>query len=268
MTIAEIHGKLRVKSPGGVSERLEDLLTSDVFGTMKYVGYQTGFIDWLRSVTSPIDNTMAKDLLPVDSEIHQVHFDFWPTLQNRRKPDLVIGFETKRNEIVMVMIEAKYRSGPSDFEVDEKRQTIDQSGNQIADQVNNFPVRFQKCKELPIVKRVHLYITAHFTCPTNIYNEAITHIEAHDVVLFWLNWQSLIDYLQPHSITDRGKEEMIRDLVCLMRKKRLVLFRGFIQSPPSIIEDWAGQGFWSRKNMMWWKEQPPKLTNNLHFWRE
>ena len=209
MTIAEIHGKLRVKNPGGVSERLEDLLTSDVFSTMKYAGYETGFMDWLRSATSPIDNTTARDLLP-----------------------------------------------------------IDQSGNQIADQVNSFPVQYHKRKKLPIVKRVHLYITAHFICPTNIYEEAITHIQDHDVVLFWLNWQSLINYLQPQSVTDLGKQEMIHDLAHLMKRKRLVLFRGFIQSPPLILEDWDGRGFWSRKKMKWWNRQPPTFPTDLHFWRE
>ena len=46
MTIAELHGKLSPERPQGVNERMEDLLTSDVFGTMKYAGWENGFIDW------------------------------------------------------------------------------------------------------------------------------------------------------------------------------------------------------------------------------
>ncbi len=37
MTIAELHGKLAPGRPAGY-EYMEDLLTSDVFGTMRYAG--------------------------------------------------------------------------------------------------------------------------------------------------------------------------------------------------------------------------------------
>lgn len=45
MTIAELHNKLPYNDPAALHERLEDLLTSDVFGTMKYVGGQYGSLD-------------------------------------------------------------------------------------------------------------------------------------------------------------------------------------------------------------------------------
>ena len=56
MTIAELHGKLSPNRPNGCNDRMEDLLTSDVFSTMKYAGWQCGFLDWLKSSIDPINN--------------------------------------------------------------------------------------------------------------------------------------------------------------------------------------------------------------------
>ena len=43
MSIVEIHGKLSAEAHEG----LEDLLTSDVFGTMLYAGWQPAFHAWM-----------------------------------------------------------------------------------------------------------------------------------------------------------------------------------------------------------------------------
>ncbi len=60
MTIAELHGKLSSSNPNGVNDRMEDLLTSDVFGAMKYAGWENGFIDWLlKSIPGPIQNIVS-----------------------------------------------------------------------------------------------------------------------------------------------------------------------------------------------------------------
>ncbi len=67
MTIAELHGKLSSTRPASINDRLEDLLTSDVFGTMKYAGWENGFLNWIQqsipaSVTPPptANRTLSK----------------------------------------------------------------------------------------------------------------------------------------------------------------------------------------------------------------
>jgi len=76
MTIAELHGKLNPERPAGAHERMEDLLTSDVFGTMKYVGWQYGFMNWLRSAQSPDGKYYAADVLPANDVLRCVRFEF------------------------------------------------------------------------------------------------------------------------------------------------------------------------------------------------
>jgi len=265
MTIAELHGKLNPDRPCGAHERMEDLLTSDVFGAMKYVGWQYGFMNWLRSAKSPYGEHNAANLLPANDIIRHVHFAFWPLLKNNREPDLLIGIETETSGIVQIMIEAKYFSGASDMEMDAEDVTPERSGNQIADQVNCFPDAFPKVRDKG-TRQIHMYVTAHDSCPAEIYDRATAHIVRKDIPLFWLNWQSLPSYLEEIETEDGGRQEMIDDLIRLLQRKELIPFRGFrigsIGEWPSLI----GQSFWVVQP--WWNVPLPELLSPTGFLEE
>lgn len=66
MTIAELHGKLSSSSPESITDRMEDLLTSDVFGTMKYAGVDCGFLDWLHTA---VPMPFVTGLPPISDQI-------------------------------------------------------------------------------------------------------------------------------------------------------------------------------------------------------
>jgi hypothetical protein len=87
MTIAEMKGKLW---PESVHDRSEDLLTSDVFGTMHFVSDAVPFFVWLAQAVSVFgtERTLAT-ILPTQA-FATVQIRFWPRLQNRRKPDVAI----------------------------------------------------------------------------------------------------------------------------------------------------------------------------------
>ena len=265
MTIAELHGKLNPDSPCGAHERMEDLLTSDVFGTMKYAGWQYGFMNWLRSAQSPDGKGCAANVLPANDIIQRVHFLFWPSLRNSREPDLLLGIETIKGEIIQVMIEAKYFSGTSDIEIAAEEITPERSGNQIADQVNCFPTFFPNLKN-KVIGSVHLYVTAHDSCPIYVYERAEEHIKMKDIPLFWLNWQSLPALLSNVQPEDQGRQEMISDLIQLLQRKNLIPFDGFKTTPMSDLSSLIGQSFWQAEE--WWSTPLPRLLSPTRFYKE
>jgi hypothetical protein len=82
MSIAELHGKLSPDEPHGVHEGMEDLLTSDVFGTMLYAGWHPAFHRWLsEAVVAPGANpdTSFDRFLPSSAEATKAFYSFWPS---------------------------------------------------------------------------------------------------------------------------------------------------------------------------------------------
>jgi hypothetical protein len=109
MLHALLHGKL----DAGLSEpeRLEDTLTSSVFGTLVLLGEWDLLARWLLQdpTAAQPDNTTG--------------YWFWPRLSGAVEPDVVL-----RIGQVLVVVEAKYRSGRNDLAVDEldKERPVDQ----------------------------------------------------------------------------------------------------------------------------------------------
>jgi hypothetical protein len=267
MTIAEIHGKLSPYRPNGCHDRMEDLLTSDVFGTMKYAGWKLGFMDWLRSATSPYTGTSASSLLPKDDVISRVHFEFWPTLANGREPDVLLGIELQDGHIIQIMVEAKYLSGASDIYLDAENMTPYYSGDQIADQVDSFPERFPGLEDNPVSACLHFYVTAHSSCPMDAYENAKPHIDRNDIPLFWVNWQNLSSYLK-RALQEAENDQLralLSDLLQLLERKELLPFNGFRNQPPYDFASLIGCSIWPRKEMTWWSNALMSHPKPSHF---
>ena len=268
MTIAELHGKLAPKRPGGFYERMEDLLTSDVFGTMKYAGWEQGFMDWLRSAQQPWESgKKAEAVLPGDKDIEYVGYQFWPTLKNGREPDLLIAIHEKGGSVALMMIEAKYLSGPSNFDIDCEFTVAEVTGDQIADQINDFPVSLKEASEKEVSVRIHIYLTAHFMCPVETFEDSRIQIRRHDVSYFWLNWQTLPALLEEKILEiDTRTRSILADLLDLFRRKELVPFKGFKSARLKYPNIFPEQGFWKYK---WWGVPAiPKIFEIKGFWRE
>src|SRR5688500_11272026 len=114
MTIAELHGKLSSES---ADDRSEDLLTSDVFGTMRYLAGGEGFLNWFASAKAPVQTgwtfgTMAALLEP--TRVVGIRYAFWPMLPNGREPDVCLLVSLRDADPLLICIEAKYFSGMSD----------------------------------------------------------------------------------------------------------------------------------------------------------
>ena len=272
MTIAEIHGKLSPDRPYGCHERMEDLLTSDVFGTMRYLGGSDGFFDWLRTAEAPSVpqvRTVPPEVIP-QSGVRAVHFVFWPTLPNGREPDVALLLELEDAITFLVLVEAKYLAGTSDYEAAAASDDA-LTGNQIADQVralsklspDDIGRLFGIDDPSPLRYRLHLFVTTDQYLPLPVYRESQKHLAAPwPVSAYWLSWTSLAHHLESHRHQpDPGRAAMIEDVLALLRRKGLVPFSGFRHSA------WRRAGvipaFWED---MWWSLQALGVRADARFW--
>ena len=78
MLKAELYGKLSGKSPEAIRNRLEDALTSNVFGGLLYADAQGVLTRWLRGARSLTRDTLGQR--PGFSVSGQLTLHFWPWL--------------------------------------------------------------------------------------------------------------------------------------------------------------------------------------------
>ncbi len=274
MTIAELHGKLSPERPHGANDRMEDLLTSDVFGAMRYAGWPCGFLDWLLgaevppplgSAATPIGRLLAA------ASVTDVHFVFWPHLPNGLEPDVALLVKRQAKDDLVVVVEAKYFSGTSDSLVPGDVDQPERTGFQIPDQVRGLDSAsseelrawFPSGQLSPVIGKIHLFITRDVCVPTPAYIEALDHLPVPwPVPAFWLSWTSLVECLRPHlRHPDAGRAALIRDLVSLLTRKDLVPFSGFQRRAWSRLT--VSPGFWQET---WWALTPLILPTSPTFW--
>jgi len=281
MTIAELHGKLAPDRPMGVHEGMEDLLTSDVFGSMKYAGWNYGFLEWfLKAEPAPITPSPPpiKDFLLKD-EITAIDYAFWPTLRNKREPDLAMLFSFALESPMLVLVESKYFSGTSDWDCNEEVSTYGLTGNQIADQVKGLSQmsdlelmkwfgpshRFEHSNEGLKITRIHLFITTHASLPVQDYEYSKKHIKVSwPINSYWLSWSSLARCLEGNAQSvHKGTDALIGDLQLLLKKKGLVPFDGFKADALNISR--TEGSFWVEK---WWTTPPLETSEYESFWHK
>ncbi len=219
MTIAEIRGKISSDS-SKVYERLEDLLTSDVFGTFKYLE-PTYIYTFLKNHLKRFSEEQPDFRINCDN-IQKVEYIFWPKI-GTKEPDLILQFKYGNQILFSVIIEAKYMSGASDFELNdselqkEKRQheTV-LTGNQLADY-------FLELKDYGEDKYL-VYCTSHFIPPREEYENAVCAVKSkgEDLVeyflqrFYWTSWREVYKFFRGN----RGKGTLlIDDLLLLLERK-------------------------------------------------
>lgn len=239
MTIAEIHGKL---SP---YERMEDLLTSDVFSTFKYLNPNQGLIPFLKRAIKVIDKTNPLFLL----DIVEAEYVFWPrTTKLNREPDLLIILTKEDGTTISILIEAKYTSGKSNiFRDKEKTDDLDHfDGDQLAElykelQEGNLQISNRRIKEKFIKsngKRYLFYTTAHHTIPKKDFEETFKILKKKKYdnqtgeYFYWINWMCITDVIDETNAKENWSnaptmQYLLNDLKELLCRKGLIPFYGF-----------------------------------------
>lgn len=234
MLAAQIKGKLTRKE-----EDLEDLLTSNVFGSIKYVTPENGLIPLLSAAEDLNGKYPLKDI----SQISTVDYEFWPLLNeencNRCEPDVLIHVTHTTGTKTIILVEAKYKSGKSS-EADDGEKPNDQ----LAREWDNLSVLARRKDLVPIL----IYITADFNFPNTDVEEAQFETKKkHDskIDIAWISWRKL------SVIFEESNYDIINDLVTVLQRQWLIFFEGI--SVPDDFEPIS------------WRFQIPPIKLNLSF---
>lgn len=207
MIDAELHGKIPEL------ENSEDLLTSSVFGMLKYFQGSTVLFKILNQAKGlsgqmPFNNCKESDFTNFEIE-------FWPNLQEAGEPDMLIRFENPQGEEKVLCVEVKLDSGKSSFgEHDQLKKYY------------NYLNRINPKNFLGLI-----YLTKH---PSETeFQESLTEIQKCSVdnaepKLFSLNWTQVLDMISKERINQSPLlDHILSDIEKYMEKKNLGSFKGF-----------------------------------------
>lgn len=204
MLAAQLRGKLTRQE-----EDLEDLLTSNVFGSIQYAPKEKGLIPLLSAAEDSNGSNPLKKL----PNISDVKYEFWPNFDdengNAREPDVLIHITHETEQRTVILVEAKYKSGKSS-EADE--------GSRINDQLaSEWDILITKEKN---AKPYLLYITADFSYPNKDIEDAQSEFskKRHGIIdVVWISWRKLPTVLN-------SNEPILKDLIKVLRKQGLTFF--------------------------------------------
>ena len=195
MYLAELHGKLSSRI-----ERMEDILTSNVFSFFKYSDREIFLKGYLNKLGFDISN----------QEANEAEFIFWPRFEENTEPDLVIIVGD-----YYLLVEAKYFSGFAEETKKTKAQLLREiEGGKL--EAKNYGKDFRL-----------ITITAD-----HYYKEDKFEIIPSDFIPFfiWSNWQSVSSFLYnilESSVNIKKRErDFALDLYNLLDKKNLRDFQG------------------------------------------
>ncbi|MBZ4686838.1 MAG: hypothetical protein PWQ96_1302 [Clostridia bacterium] len=271
MTIAEINGKLNPQSPSVLNS--EDILTSDFFGTIKYLKPEKLLIPFLKRSINVSNEKIAINKI-TDFKIY-----FWPKFFQNREPDIVLVLN-REEVITVIMVECKLYAGKSNIDI--KDPNLEFTGDQLADQFLLLRNKELIKKEFNIssdYEWFNLYITANANFPMEDIEESIQKLKNKGFnedccrsKFYWNNWQNgyetVLEIL--NKLNDKKNVEylLLDDLKSLLEKKRLFYYRGFKNYKLQRKEIFKqNKIFWM---IDWWNYNKPNIKHDAKniMWEE
>ncbi len=233
MTQATVKGKIRAAGVN-LTERLEDLLTSEVFSRLRYLPFSVGLAPILARIENAGDGRYLNSLEVDMDKVALYHF--WPRI-NSIEPDLFFKVPLKQDRHLAVIVECKHKSGKSPRNDDE-----DDDSDEI-----DLAKRDQLVREYLIVETLKhnyhqsilLYITGHSSMPKDELKESAEIVDKLDgrtkamfyEATYWIGWSDIWNVLraQRHRLIKYPRLIMIvDDLLTLLAYHG---YRSFLQFP-------------------------------------
>lgn len=231
MLMALLHSKLSRDQ-----ENMEDILTSIVFGTLKYIPSGTALIPFFRKAYIPKAATPAREYpfidLPSDVDVRHEFWPWIPELGSRGcEPDVLIRMICPDGKKFLVFIEAKYLSGKSSGDDGEELPN-----DQLAREWANLKSLAMKETAEPVL----IYLTADIGCPSGdiqISQKELKEKTGEVGKICWLSWRHL------PSLIEHSNYEMLKDLASVLRRLNLTFFEGFsrVDAPARIQWTFSGK---------------------------
>lgn len=215
--IAELHGKIS-GSGSNLSDRLEDKLTGDVFGLLRYMPFHIGMAQILRA--AKIDG-LSECINQTDIDFWGDRIQFWP-YHEEGEMDAFLELDN-----AVISIEVKYMSGlSSDDEID---NTGDIAGVQKEESQNQLARESRMVRQwCPSHKRPFLvFIANESECASICNNVKSRAILEPGVELGYISWQEILNQLSQIVADEPYQQLLLNDLVSLLRRKGFERFTGF-----------------------------------------
>jgi hypothetical protein len=238
MLRAELHGKL-ADDAHNATDRSEDVLTSNVFGSLCYVPPELALLPWLR-LAEPYDG--SDPLVRQGPSTTKVFF--WPSVGGRQ-PDVLVELGYASSQVDVVIVECKYLSGKSQLadalageDAEEREEGLPFSGDQLADYLADARAGRVRHPEyvlpMPVRRTSLLFVTADASMPRKPLKESVAYLRQHhnqdaDGAFYWLSWRSAWSVLEDALLVeaDEYRLRLLRDLRSLLDRKGLRPFLGF-----------------------------------------
>lgn len=224
--IAEINGKISSRGTN-LTETLEDNLTGNFFGSLRYIPFSKGIKRILIEVISE-DNFDKYEL-----EEWAERIEFWP-YHKEGELDAVINLN-----LVTIGVEVKYNSGlSSDDEALNEYKKIENSNNQLARESRIIKELAKEKGTKPIL----LFIARENKAKDIVQDVMDKDIIEKDVQLEYISWEDIcliIEKLRESTEMNYFERIVIDDIYRLLVKKGFNSFKSFesVINSKTIIED-------------------------------
>lgn len=211
--LAETKGKISTTG-SNLTERLEDNLTGNILGTLRYLPFSIALGPILEKSVFP--KTISEALQGHAEDFWADTITFWPYDQEGEL-DALIEWED-----VVIGIEVKYRSGlSSDDDIDNSLEELEEAQAKELNQSIN-----QLARESRIIsrkgrnkKKFLLFIADRNTC-RDVYQDITERGIIEKGVLFgYLSWQNILQQLKELDLQDQYHRVMIQDMIELLKRK-------------------------------------------------
>jgi hypothetical protein len=260
MIFAELRGKLGVDY-SRAHERAEDLLTSTVFGLLRYLTPADGLLAILqrarpvRVENGTIVTRSDPNWLELDP-VADISVEFWPYWPGYGEPDVLLTLRDRAAQpLSLVLIEAKLHSSKSGRAGVDDEPTDE--GAADPDQLVRYWRGLQVLPGFPSVPRCIVYLTKHGAAPAEELTESVRR--APGIRLAWLSWRDV------WAVADSAPRTNLpaADLARLLAYKGLKNFNGFgaapWQPPPA-------SHFWRRRGWFTWVQPWRGTAGTARFW--
>ena len=219
MLQALLRGKLSRRE-----EDLEDLLTSNVFGVIKYLDVDRGILPVLASAEDISGNSPLSDL----HSVNNIKYEFWPLLRQPKcypcEPDVLIEIVHEDIKKKLILIEAKYLSGKSSEATPDDKPT-----DQLAREWDNLQSLSAEIGADPYL----VFVTAHVAMPREEVEESAREYSMKrgaTARIIWLSWRKIWWLFRD------SNNAMLKDMVSVLAKINLVYFNGIHIEPAGEFE--------------------------------
>lgn len=221
--IAELKGKISSKG-NNLSDRLEDKLTGDFFGSLRYIPFDKVMKPILKRIKIMGNDTLGviNILSDIDIEYWADNISFWPY---NLLGEFDVVLECKE---IIIGIEVKLYSGlSSDDDIDQSLEDMkEQSINQLSRESRILKEKIQYSNKPALLT----FIAPENKCRSICNNVYERNIIEDGIQLGYLSWEEILEEMEKIKLTsklDNYEGLIINDIILLLKRKGLERFKDF-----------------------------------------